>query len=94
MTGFRRVLFRSALLASPGGLHQRAVHSDDGLLEEAVGLLGPDLQARVIEDVEQREDVGLLEAAAEVAGGCGIGETAGAQSIEEDLIGAAEFEIL
>src|SRR5262249_61459986 len=44
--------------------------------------------------VLQLADGGLVEAAVEVAGGGWVGDPAGAQGIEEDLIGAAEFEVL
>ena len=40
------------------------------------------------------EDVGLGEAAAEVARGGGVGDPLGAQGIEIDLIVAPQFEVL
>ena len=39
-------------------------------------------------------DGGLIEAAAEVAGGGRVGDAAGAQGVEEDFVVAAQFEVL
>jgi hypothetical protein len=81
-------------LAPAGSLHQEAVHVDDGLREEVLGLLRPDAQADVVDGVLQLTDRRLTEAAAEVASGGGVGEAAGAEGVEEDLVLAAEFEVL
>jgi hypothetical protein len=83
-----------ALLTLARRLHQEAIHVEDGLVEEGGGLLGPDADADVVDAVLQLADGGLVEAAAEVAGGGRIGDALGAQGVEEDLIGAAEFEVL
>ena len=83
-----------ALLALAGGLDQGAVHVEEGLVEEGRGLAGPDLQARVVDDVEQRLNAVRGKAATEVAGRGGIGDAAGAQGVEEDLVVAAQFEVL
>ena len=40
------------------------------------------------------DDVGLGEAAAEVAGGGGVGDALGAQGVEIDLVVASQFEVL
>ena len=83
-----------AFLALAGGGDQRAVHVEDGLLEEAVGLLRPDADADVVEDVLQGVDVDAGEAAAEIAGRGGIGNAAGAEGVEEDFVVAAQFDVL
>src|SRR5208283_2764735 len=82
------------LLALAGGLDQKAVHVDTCLGEEVAGLLSPDAQADVVDDVLQEADGGLVEAAAEVAGGGGIGQAARAQSVEEDFVLATQFQVL
>jgi hypothetical protein len=83
-----------ALLAFPGGLDQRAVHVEDRLLEERGRLPGPDPDTNVVNHVEQRHDVGGREPPAEVARGGRVGNAAGAQGVEEDLVVAAEFDVL
>jgi hypothetical protein len=83
-----------ALLALAGGPHQEAIHVEDGLVEEVLGLLGPDAAADAVDAVLQLADGGLGEAAAEVARGGRVGETLRAQGVEEDLVLAAEFEVL
>ena len=70
-----------------------AVGVEDGLVEELGGLLGPDPQPRLVEGVHQGHDVGLGEAAAEVAGGGGVGDALGAQGVEVDLVVASQFEV-
>src|SRR5262249_13800888 len=82
------------LLALPLGGRQGAVHIDDGLLEEGVGLRGPGLQARVVDKVQQRVDVGAVKASAEVAGRGGIGDAACPQRVEEVFVLASQFEVL
>ena len=47
-----------------------------------------------IDGVHQGDDVGLGEAAAEVACGGGVGDALGAQGIEVDLVVAPQFEVL
>ena len=56
-----------ALLALGVGADEGAVGVDDRLVEELGGLLGPDAQAGLVDGVHQVQDVGLAEAAAEVA---------------------------
>ena len=58
------------------------------------GLLLPDLQPGLVEDVQQPLDVGRGEAAAEVAGGGGVGDAPGAEGVEVDLVVAADLEVL
>src|SRR5262249_7768093 len=57
-------------------------------------LLGPDLDAGVIQDVEQRLHVGRLEAPAEIASSGRIRDAAGAPGIEENLVIAAPLDVL
>ena len=63
-------------------------------VEERGGLLGPDPQPGLVDGVHQVEDVGLGEAAAEVARGGGVGDALGAQGVEIDLVVAPQFEVL
>src|SRR5229473_3334463 len=83
-----------ALLAGAGGWHQRAVHVDDRLLEKGLRLLGPDVDANVIEDVEQRLHAGAREAAAEISRGGRVGDAASAQGIEKHFVVAAQLDVL
>jgi hypothetical protein len=57
-------------------------------------LVRPDPQPRLVDRVHQGEDVGLEEAAAEVAGGGRVGDAVGPQDAEVDLVVAAELEVL
>ena len=83
-----------ALLAARAGGDQRAVDVEDGLVEELRRLLTPDLQPGLIEDVLEGLDVLGGEAAAEVAGGGGVGDAVGAQGIEEDVVVASQFDVV
>jgi hypothetical protein len=83
-----------APLALAGSLDQEAVHVEDRPVEEVVGVLGPHAHADVVGQVLQPAEGGLVEAAAEVAGGGRVGESPGAQGVEEDLVLATEFEVL
>ena len=78
--------------AAGGG--ERAVGVDEGLLEEVGGLLLPDPQPGLVEDLHEPLDVGLGEASAEVAGGGGVGDACGPEGVEVDLVIAADFEVL
>ena len=48
----------------------------------------------LVEDVLEGLDVVGGEAAAEVAGGGGVGDAVGAQGVEEDLVVAAQFDVV
>src|ERR1700683_5790153 len=82
------------VLAPAGGLGQGAVEVDGGAGEEVVGLLGPDTPSRVVEGVDQRFDVAVREASAEVAGRGGVGDATGAQSIQKVFVGGAQVDVL
>jgi hypothetical protein len=71
-----------------------AVHVDGGAIEEVAWLLGPDFQARFVDDVHEDVEVGTGEATAEVASRCRIGNAVCVESVEEDLIIAAQFDVL
>jgi hypothetical protein len=73
-------------LHSRDGLHQRAVEIDPRLGKELRQLPGPSLDADVVEDVQERVHVLGLEAPADIPGGGRIGDAAGAQGVEEDLV--------
>ena len=83
-----------ALLAAGAGGDERAVDVEDGLVEEAGGLLLPELDPRLIEDVLEGLDVLGREATAEVAGGGGVGDAVGAEGVEEDDIIASQFDVV
>ena len=83
-----------ALFALAGGGHQGAVGVEDGLVEETGGLVLPDADADLIEDVLQEVDVGHGEASAKIAGGSGVGNALGAEGIEKVDIVAAQFDVL
>src|SRR5262249_17001072 len=82
------------LLARAGRAHQRAIHVDQGAVEEGPRLLGPHLQARVIDDIEQRIDVLAGEATAEIASGGRVGNAAGTEGVEEVLLISAQLDVL
>ena len=48
----------------------------------------------LVDGVHQGQDVGLGEAAAEVARGGGVGDALGAEGVEVDLVVAAQLEVL
>ena len=70
-----------------------AIGVQDRFLEELGWLLGPDSQAGLIDGVHQGHDIGLTEAATEVPGSGGVGDSFGSQSIEIDFVVAPQFEV-
>jgi hypothetical protein len=83
-----------AVFALARGGDQGAIHIDHGTVEESIGLIGPHTHTRLIDEVDQGEDAAAREAAAEVACGGGVGDTASAQGVEEVHIVAAEVQVL
>ena len=83
-----------ARFALTRGLDQGAVGVEDGTVEEAVALLGPDPHSGFVDGVDERLDARGREAAAKVASGGGVGDAASAQGIEEGCVVAAEFDLL
>src|SRR5205085_5354984 len=81
------------LFALAGGFNQKAIHVDDGLLEESGRLARPDLNTRIVEDVLQDADAGPVKASTEIPCRGRIRDTACAQGIEEDLVVAENFQI-
>ena len=81
------------LLAPAVRRGERAVGINEGLLEELVGLLLPDPQSGLVEDVHQPLDIRRREAAAEVPGGGGVGDAFGPQGVEIDLVVAADLQM-
>ncbi len=81
------------LLALGIARHDGAIGVQNRFLEELGGLLGPDPQAGLIDGVHQGHDIGLSEAAAEVAGSGGIGDALGSQGVEIDFVVAPQFEV-
>ena len=71
----------------------RAIHVDDGLLKELLGLPPPDLQPCFVEGLHQVANVVRREAAAEVVGRGRVGDAVGSQGVEIHFIVAAQFEI-
>ena len=57
-------------------------------------LVGPGLLADVVEDVQERVDICRLEAPAKIAGGGRIGDAAGAEGVKENLVVAAQLDVL
>src|SRR5271157_2343121 len=82
-----------ALLALGVSLDEGAVSVQNRKVEELRRLLGPDTLASLVDGVCQIHDVGLTKAAAEVAGGRGIGDALGAQGIEIDFVVAPQFDV-
>jgi hypothetical protein len=67
---------------------------EEGFVEEVGRLLLPDLQPGLIEDILKDLDVVGGEAAAEVAGGGGVGDAVGAQGVEEDDVVASQLDVV
>src|SRR5271157_2187300 len=84
----------NALFALGVGADEGTVDVQDGFLEKLGWLLGPDSQPRLVDSVHQSHDVVLGEAAAEIPGCGGVGDTHGAQGIEINLVIAPQFEML
>ena len=82
-----------AFLALSGRLHHRAVTLDHRLVEEGAGLLRPDLPADAVEDGLQTEDSNLVEAAAEVAGGGGIGNATRPQGVQVGTVATKQLQV-
>jgi hypothetical protein len=82
------------LLAPTVGRGDRPVGVDEGLVEGRRRLLFPDTQPGPVEGVHQPLDVGLGEAAAEVAGGGGVGDAHCPEGVEVDLVVAPDLEVL
>ena len=83
-----------ALLTLAGGGDQGTVGIEDGLVEEANGLMLPNADANAVKDVLQGIDVGNGKASAEVTCGGGIGDALSAQSVEKVNVIAAQFDVL
>src|SRR4051812_49652280 len=75
---------------APGiGGDEGAIGVEDGAVEELRRLFGPDAAADAVEGLHEGQDVGLGEAAAEVALGGGVGDAAGAEGGGGGLVGAS-----
>src|SRR5208283_2553456 len=76
------------------GRNQRAVGVKDGLLEEGGGLVLPDANTHLIENILQAVEVGHREASAEIASRGGIGDALGAKGVKIIDIVASQFDVL
>ena len=83
-----------ALLALRVGGDEGAVDVHGRLGEEVGGLLGIDAEPGGVDGLHQVQDVGLAEAAAEVAFGGRVGDAHGAEGVEIDLVVAEPLEVL
>src|SRR5512144_78926 len=83
----------AVLAAGPGG-DERAIDVEDGLLEELGGLLLPDLDPCLIEDVLEGLDVVGGEAPTEVARGGGVGDAVGAEGVKGDEVVASQLDVV
>ena len=62
--------------------------------KKSAGCCFQTLTPGLVEDVLEGLDVVGGEAAAEVAGGGGVGDAVGAEGVEEDLVVAAQFDVV
>ena len=62
--------------------------------KKSAGCCFQTLTPGLVEDVLEGLDVVGGEAAAEVAGGGGVGDAVGAEGVEEDLVVAPQFDVL
>src|SRR5713226_886466 len=83
-----------ALLTLTGGFDQRSIHVDDSLVEKGLGLPGPNMDTRIIENVLQDLDLALVEAATEIARRRRIGDATCPKGVQEDLVGSEQLEVL
>ncbi len=86
----------SACGAPPGAAGARAptTRTTPSGSEEVGGLLSPHLDPGPIEDVLEGLDVVAGEAAAEIAGGGGVGDTNDAEGVEEDGVVVAQLNVV
>ena len=83
-----------AFLALGGGGHQGAVGVEHGLIEERFGLLFPNTDANLVEDVLQKVDMVGLEAPAEITGRGRIWDAPGAEGVQEMDVVTAQLDVL
>ncbi len=62
--------------------------------EEGLGLAGPDLPTRLVDDVEKYLNAIRGKAPAEISRRGGIGDTARPQGIQQDFVVAEQFQVL
>ena len=82
ITPLTLVIDIDSLLAFPRRFDHRAVSIHDRMIKERVGLLPPDTLTNRIERFHQPEQLGRIEAAAEVTGGRRIGDALHAQGVQ------------
>src|SRR6476659_7744515 len=80
--------------ALPESRRNRAVGVDEGLCQKAPGRLPPNPLPHRVGNLHQIENIALLKATGEVPAGGWIRNALGAQTIEEGLIIAPQFNIL
>ena len=83
-----------ATLALPESRRNCAVRIDKGLSQKAPRLLSPNPLSHRVGDLHQIENVDLLKATGEVPAGGRVRNALSAQTIEEGLIIAPQFNIL
>jgi hypothetical protein len=83
-----------AAFAFPESRRNGAIGIDKGLSQKAPGLLIPNPLPHRVGDLHELEDIGLFKATGEVSTGGRVGNALGAQTIEEGLIIASQFNIL
>src|ERR1700722_19502460 len=82
-----------AFLAGAPSAGDRTIGLDNGVLKESCGLLLPDEQAFVVDDLHQGCDALGLETPEKIASGGGVRDTLGAQGVQKVLIVAEQFEV-
>jgi len=83
-----------ALLALPGGAHQRPVGIHDRPREKALGLAPPDVQADLVDGLHQALHRRGIETPTEVPGRGRVGNPLGPQPIQVSLVVPPQFQIL
>src|SRR5271168_3446097 len=82
-----------AFLAGAPSAGDCTIGFDNGVLKERRGLLLPDEQALVVDDLHQRGDALGLETPEEIASGGGVGDALGAQGVQKVFIVAEQFKV-
>jgi hypothetical protein len=83
-----------AFLTLAGGFDQTAIGIEDSQVEEGLGLLPPNADTGVIEDILKKIDVLDAKAPAEISRRGWVGDAVCAESIEENSVVAAQFNVL
>jgi len=87
------VVETDTLFLFTGGFSKTTVGFNRGLVEKRFWLLLPDSLANLVDRLHDVENLRLIEAATEVTGSGGVGNSSHAQSIEISFVGSTIFQV-